>query len=528
VEFLFGFKPTEISSKKLNVLLPFETDFLRASTGAGQPSFDYLVRNTIAQHKTGNRFSVCYHVKPFKVGEFILYHNQVFKMDNTVEALLTIDDREIITSCCQHFIFALFGFRSSELIGRPLVMFLPKLTRCVPDTLNNDHMQPQTKKQKRSSNVTYPAMELLIQQWSCKSSEDQSEEQVVPQLVEALHKDGSVVSAHLEVFPWKHNDKQHFALRISRIGDEYNVMKQPENGGLESSSSSIVGSSSGIIPNLSLPNIQQLIKKIGEYVPGEIIGKGSFGKVKKAFHFRTRENVAIKILSKTSMSDVEVERAKREVQILQQMRHPNIVQLIQTIDTPKQYCMVMEYVDGCDLMAYILQKGGLPENECQKLFVQLVSAINYCHERDIIHRDIKHTNILVDKNGDIKLIDFGLSNYFGQDGQLLSTFCGTPAFAAPEMILGKKYQGPEVDIWSLGVVLYSMLAAKFPFNNVAELLQGCFQDPPNVSPICRDLLRRMLVVNPESRSNLSQIANHSWCVSQWGSLGDQSESWFSN
>jgi len=374
-------------------------------------------------------------------------------------------------------------------------------------------------------------MELLIQQWCC-NSENHSEEQFVPQLVEAMHKDGSVVSAHLEVFPWFLNEKQNFALRLSRIADEINAMK-PENTGLNSSSASIVGSvtttSPGLLPHLSLPNvnhnIQQLRKKIGEYIPGEIIGKGSFGKVKKALHFRTREKVAIKILNKTSMSDVEVERAKREVQILQQMRHPNIVQLIQTIDTPKQYCMVMEYVDGCDLMAYILQKGGLPEHECQKLFVQLVSALSYCHERDIIHRDIKHTNILVDKNGDIKLIDFGLSNYFGQDGQLLSTFCGTPAFAAPEMILGKKYQGPEVDIWSLGVVLYSMLAAKFPFNNVAELLQGCFSDPQNVSPVCRDLLRRMLVVSPENRSTLSQIMSHPWCASQW-THGD--DSWFTN
>lgn len=531
VEFLFGFKPTEISSKKLNVLLPLETDFLRASVGAGQPSFDYLVRNTVAQHKTGNRFPVCYHVKPFKVGEFVLYHNQVFKMDNSVEALLTIDDREMITSCCQHFMFALFGFRASELIGRPLGVFLPKLTRCVPDTLNSDHMQPQQKKkQKRSSNATYPAMELLVQQWCCKS-EEQSEEQVVPQLVEALHKDGSVVSAHLEVFPWKHDDKQKFALRLSRIGDDFNSRKQSDTSTLNSTASSIVGSvtaAPGLMPHLALPtNIQKIMKKIGEYVPGEVIGKGSFGKVKKAIHFRTREKVAIKILSKTSMSDVEVERAKREVQILQQMRHPNIVQLIQTIDTPKQYCMVMEYVDGCDLMAYILQKGGLPEHECQKLFVQLVSALNYCHERDIIHRDIKHTNILVDKSGDIKLIDFGLSNYFGQDGQLLSTFCGTPAFAAPEMILGKKYQGPEVDIWSLGVVLYSMLAAKFPFNNVAELLQGSFQDPPNVSPTCRDLLRRMLVVSPENRTKLSQIFTHPWCTSQWAH-GDEAGSWFTN
>jgi len=173
--------------------------------------------------------------------------------------------------------------------------------------------------------------------------------------------------------------------------------------------------------------------------------------------------------------------------------------------------MVLEYVHpGTDLMTYILKRNGLSEVDTRRFFRQMVSALDYCHRRGVIHRDIKHANILVNDHGDLKLIDFGLSNFYLHNGKLMSTFCGTPAYAAPEMILGQRYAGPGVDLWSLGVVTYSMLTARFPFSNVAELLAGQFTDPSNCSEDCCRLLRSLLTVNPEQRVTLTDVLSNSW------------------
>jgi len=136
-------------------------------------------------------------------------------------------------------------------------------------------------------------------------------------------------------------------------------------------------------------------------------------------------------------------------------------------------------------------------------------ALECCHANEIIHRDLKLQNILLDHNQNVKLIDFGLSNFM-EEGKFRNTFCGTPAYASPEILLGKQYRGPEVDVWSLGVVLYSMLTAKFPFGNVSEILKGKFNVPDNVSEECKDLLQKMLLPKKEERATLQQVLTHPW------------------
>jgi len=208
----------------------------------------------------------------------------------------------------------------------------------------------------------------------------------------------------------------------------------------------------------------------------------------------------------------QLERSRREIEILKQLTkldNTYIVKFIDSIETDSHLCMIEEYVSGGQLGALIVKKHGLSERCVHKIFKQILCAIECCHKNNIIHRDIKLSNIMVDENKDIKLIDFGVSNFIGE-GIFRTTFCGTPAFVAPEILLGDKYWGPEVDLWSMGVVLYSMLMAEFPFKCIANILNGEFREPLTISKECLDLLKRMLVVKKENRETLDGVINHPW------------------
>jgi len=241
----------------------------------------------------------------------------------------------------------------------------------------------------------------------------------------------------------------------------------------------------------------------------EVVGQGSFGKVRRAVHHSTKQQVAIKILPQTGESAVDMQRAMREIDILMKLSHPNIISLHQVIEGKDKLFIVMDFVHGTDLMAYIQSNNGLSEKEAQRCFRQIVSALQYCHERGVLHRDVKPKNILVDIDGTLKLIDFGMSNWI-EEGKLRSTFCGTPAFASPEIILGIKYTGPQVDVWSTGVVLYLMVTGKYPFENVGEVLTSSYAEPANISHECRDLIKSLLVVDPTKRASLKQVMQHPW------------------
>ncbi|XP_074603308.1 MAP/microtubule affinity-regulating kinase 3-like isoform X1 [Brevipalpus obovatus] len=254
---------------------------------------------------------------------------------------------------------------------------------------------------------------------------------------------------------------------------------------------------------------------IGRYRLSKTIGKGNFAKVKLGKHMPTGIEVAIKIIDKSVLNQSSLQKLFREVRIMKMLDHPNIVKLYQVIETEKTLYLVMEYASGGEVFDYLVAHGRMKEKEARAKFRQIVSAVQYCHSKRIIHRDLKAENLLLDSEMNIKIADFGFSNEFNP-GQKLDTFCGSPPYAAPELFQGKKYDGPEVDVWSLGVILYTLVSGSLPFDgqNLKELrervLRGKYRIPFYMSTDCENLLKKFLVLNPTKRASLETIMKDKW------------------
>uniref|UniRef100_A0A8C0WIT9 non-specific serine/threonine protein kinase n=1 Tax=Castor canadensis TaxID=51338 RepID=A0A8C0WIT9_CASCN len=192
-----------------------------------------------------------------------------------------------------------------------------------------------------------------------------------------------------------------------------------------------------------------------------------------------------------------------------------LVKLFEVIETEKTLYLVMEYASGGEVFDYLVAHGRMKEKEARAKFRQIVSAVQYCHQKCIVHRDLKAENLLLDADMNIKIADFGFSNEFTV-GNKLDTFCGSPPYAAPELFQGKKYDGPEVDVWSLGVILYTLVSGSLPFDgqNLKELrervLRGKYRIPFYMSTDCENLLKKLLVLNPVKRGSLEQIMKDRW------------------
>ncbi|KAJ1653588.1 Protein kinase [Dispira simplex] len=256
-------------------------------------------------------------------------------------------------------------------------------------------------------------------------------------------------------------------------------------------------------------------QRIGNYTIIKTLGTGSFGKVRLGVHSQTGHNVALKFISRAQIDKAEmVGRVKREIQYLQLLRHPHIIKLYEVIMTSTDCIMVMEYAGG-ELFNYIVERGRMNENEARRFFQQIISAVDYCHRHKIVHRDLKPENLLLDKFDNVKIADFGLSNFMS-DGEFLKTSCGSPNYAAPEVINGHFYSGAEVDVWSCGVILYVMLCGKLPFDDESipqlfkKISSGVFAMPGYLSAEVQQLLTRMLVVKPLERITIAEIRDHPW------------------
>ncbi|KAL4612641.1 hypothetical protein ACB092_08G215500 [Castanea dentata] len=246
---------------------------------------------------------------------------------------------------------------------------------------------------------------------------------------------------------------------------------------------------------------------IGEkYKLGKTIGTGAFGKVRIATNIQTTCEVAVKILVRETMKKKKMEeRVDREIKILKLLSHPHIITLYEVIEAPKEIYLVMEYAKNGDLLKYISEMGKLQEEEARKIFQQIISGVEYCHEKYVVHRDLKPDNLLLDSERNVKITDFGLSNIM-TDGQGFNTSCGSPKYAAPEVLSGESYTGPHVDVWSCGIILYNLLCCKFPaFDN-----DGISTFPRHLSPTARDLISKMLTVNPMERIEIPMILKHQW------------------
>uniref|UniRef100_A0A670YR07 Microtubule affinity regulating kinase 2 n=1 Tax=Pseudonaja textilis TaxID=8673 RepID=A0A670YR07_PSETE len=254
---------------------------------------------------------------------------------------------------------------------------------------------------------------------------------------------------------------------------------------------------------------------IGNYRLLKTIGKGNFAKVKLARHVLTGKEVRASPGGKPERSDRPNLLLFREVRIMKVLNHPNIVKLFEVIETDKTLYLVMEYASGGEVFDYLVAHGRMKEKEARAKFRQIVSAVQYCHQKFIVHRDLKAENLLLDADMNIKIADFGFSNEF-TFGNKLDTFCGSPPYAAPELFQGKKYDGPEVDVWSLGVILYTLVSGSLPFDgqNLKELrervLRGKYRIPFYMSTDCENLLKKFLILNPSKRGTLEQIMKDRW------------------
>jgi serine/threonine protein kinase len=240
------------------------------------------------------------------------------------------------------------------------------------------------------------------------------------------------------------------------------------------------------------------------------------GQVKLATHSVTGHKVAVKILNKAKIKQLGMEeKVQREINILHLCTHPHIIRLYEVIDTPTDIFLVNEYVSGGELFDYIVSKGRLSADEARNFFHQIISGVEYCHFQKIVHRDLKPENLLLDANLNIKIADFGLSNLM-RDGDFLRTSCGSPNYAAPEVISGHLYAGPEVDVWSCGVILYALLCGSLPFDDESipnlfkKIKSGMYSLPMHLSQLARNLIPRMLEVDPMKRITIPEIRLHPW------------------
>ena len=261
----------------------------------------------------------------------------------------------------------------------------------------------------------------------------------------------------------------------------------------------------------------KVLKQIGDYTLGTELGSGAFGKVVLGKHILTNEPVAIKILDKMILSHTpdDYQSVRQEINILKSVKHKHIVQLYDVLQTPRHIFIIMEYCEGKDLLDYILTKSKLSEEESLKYFHQLINALFYLHSQNIAHRDIKIDNMLLDRNRDLKLVDFGLSTKYPDDN-LLDQPCGTVVYAAPEVLQGREYHGMLADVWSSGIVLYGMLSGYLPFGeqddeiNRLNIIAGKISYPNYFGACVKDLLMHMLDLDPMTRYTLQEVRSHPW------------------
>jgi len=254
------------------------------------------------------------------------------------------------------------------------------------------------------------------------------------------------------------------------------------------------------------------------YEMGKLLGKGSFAKVYHARNVKTSESVAIKVIDKDKIKKCGLmDQIIQEISVMKLVKHPNIVQLYEVMATKTKIYFVIEYVKGGELFKKV-QRGRLKEDVARAYFQQLISAVDFCHTRQVYHRDLKPENLLLDGSRNLKISDFGLSalpNCKRKDG-LLHTICGTPAYVAPEVISQKGYDGAKADIWACGVILYVLLAGYLPFQdkNMMDMYKKIFKAelkwPSWFSSDVRKLLRRILHPNPNRRISIEEIRTHPW------------------
>ena len=257
-------------------------------------------------------------------------------------------------------------------------------------------------------------------------------------------------------------------------------------------------------------------KMLSNYKIKKILGRGAFSIVKLAIDIKTGEKIAIKILEKNKIKTTrDFKRIEREIGMDKIMNHLNVAKIFEIKEDEEKYYIMMEYCEKGELFNLILEKHKLSEEDSAYYYFQIINGLEYIHSNNIIHRDLKPENLLLTKNDILKIIDFGLSNYNASDN-LLSTPCGSPCYASPEMVSGKKYNGITSDVWSTGIILYAMIYGYLPFENINNdnyllfrKISECKVDYPRTSCLyALDLLKKILIANPIKRITINEIKKH--------------------
>jgi len=270
-----------------------------------------------------------------------------------------------------------------------------------------------------------------------------------------------------------------------------------------------------------------MVKTVGKYDLYGTLGEGAFGKVKYAVNTENNEAVAIKILDKDKIQTRNMgAQIKKEISIMKMINHHHVVSVKDVFATSAKIFIVLEFVGGGELFDKIANEGKLPEEKARFYFKQLQEGLGHCHNNGVCHRDLKPENLLLDTDGNLKISDFGFStlNIGDADGdggtraELLHTTCGTPNYVAPEVLGKDGYDGKRADVWSVGVILYVLLAGYLPFdeNTMVALFQKIknadFEYPDWFSSEARDLLGKTLVPDPSARITLAEMAKHPWML----------------
>ena len=270
--------------------------------------------------------------------------------------------------------------------------------------------------------------------------------------------------------------------------------------------------------------------KLPFYKFGRLIGRGAFGKVNLGLHILSGRIVAIKSFNKSKLETPSKARDKiyHEVSLMRNLKHNLIIRIYETIETSQYILIIMEHISGGDLLSFVKKRTKLSEKTAKYIFRQLITALKHIHSHNIVHRDIKLDNILIDLNNNIKLCDFGVSKQIHK-GMLLKDKCGTPAYIAPEILSSDNdngYEGPPVDMWSSGVVLYAMLSGTVPFKpaNLKELnkimMKGEYSPIQDISKEATHLISGLLELDPKKRFTIDKVMNHPWLISDNGSKNE--------
>eukprot|EP01134_Creolimax_fragrantissima_P003559 CFRG3559T1 len=265
------------------------------------------------------------------------------------------------------------------------------------------------------------------------------------------------------------------------------------------------------------------------YEIGRTLGTGSHGKVKLATHKLSGVKVALKITERNTIN--ENKEILSEIRALRSLKHPNIVRLYDVIETDRAIILVLELLEGGELFDYIMARTHLSEKDARPFARQILAGLFYCHNQRVVHRDLKLENMLLDSNGRIKIADFGYSNIYNTEAGLMDTFVGSAAYAAPEILANEQYVGPATDVWSFGVVLYSLLSGKQPFDSSGNQLlfykkvqQAEFEMPHDFSDDAKHLIRLILQRSPSDRPTIEQICKHPWVNEGYECLPNEEES----